>query len=39
MEIVDEGVKYIRTKAVKVDEEKEKIVEIEETEYIFEVDS
>lgn len=39
MEIVDEGVKYIRTEAVKVDEEKEKIVEIEGTEDIFEADS
>ncbi|KZL93646.1 NAD(P)-dependent oxidoreductase [Clostridium magnum] len=38
-EIVDEGVKYTRTESVKVDEEKEKIVEIEGSEDIFEVDS
>ena len=33
------GVKYVRTESVKVDDEKEKIVEIEGSEDIFEVDS
>jgi len=39
LEIVDEGVKYVRTEPIKGDGEKEKIVDIEGTEDVFKVDS